>query len=133
MKTVLSYFLGLAALGLTSCAEPCNGHIETTVLYFQEGPNHQGQLVYVNVANKPDLGVSHKLMRADKEFGTFGNVLIIEDPQSKFKGRRSICFDEFKMLLSKCYSRGWRCGTVSSSIRNKLNPRLYHVITGKPR
>jgi hypothetical protein len=97
MKTVLSYILGLAALGLTSCAEPCNGHIETTVLYFQEGPNHQGQLVYVNVANKPDLGVSHKLMRADKEFGTFGNVLIIEDPQSKFKGRRSICFDEFKM------------------------------------
>jgi hypothetical protein len=80
---------------LTGCSDPCNGHIESTVLYFTEGPNHQGQLVYVNVANKPDLGVKHTLMRADKEFGTFGNVVIIQDPQSKFKGRRTVCFDTF--------------------------------------
>jgi hypothetical protein len=95
MKTALLGSLGLAASLLTGCAEPCNGHIESTVLYFAEAPNHQGQVVYANVANKPDLGVKHTLMREDKEFGTFGNVIIIEDPQSRFKGRHSICFDEF--------------------------------------
>jgi hypothetical protein len=95
MKAALSYLFGLAAIGLSNCSEPCNGHIESTVLYFTEGPNHQGQLVYVNVANKPDLGVKHTLVREGKEFGTFGNVLIIADPQSKLKGRRSICFDTF--------------------------------------
>jgi hypothetical protein len=80
---------------LGGCADECNGHIETTVLYFKEAPNHQGQLVYANVANKPDLGIKQTLMREDKEFGTFENVVIIVDPQSKFKGRRTICFDTF--------------------------------------
>ena len=80
---------------LSSCAEPCTGHIEGTVLYFKEGPNHQGQLVYANIDNKPDLGVKQTLTREDKEFGTFGNVVIIQDPESKFKGRRTICFDNF--------------------------------------
>lgn len=83
------------ALALASCSDACNGHIESTVLYFQEAPNHQGQLVYANVGNKPGLGVNQTLTREDKEFGTFGNVVIIEDPQMKFKGRRTICFDEF--------------------------------------
>jgi len=64
-------------------------------LYFQETPNNQGQLVYANIDNKPDLGINQTLTREDKEFGTFGNVVIIEDPQMRFKGRRSICFDEF--------------------------------------
>ena len=95
MKMALLSSLGLAVSLLTSCSEPCNGRIESTVLYFAEAPNHQGQVVYANVANKPDLGVKHTLMRENKEFGTFGNVVIIEDPQSKFKGRHSICFDEF--------------------------------------
>lgn len=81
---------------LTSCSAPCNGRIESTVLYFKEGPNHQGQLVYANVDNQPSLGVKHTLMRDDKEFGTFGNVVIIADPQSRFKGRRSICFDTYQ-------------------------------------
>ncbi|TVT39390.1 hypothetical protein FNT36_17195 [Hymenobacter setariae] len=97
MKAILLGLLGLAGSLLTSCAEPCNGHIESTVLYFAEGPNHQGQLVYANVLNKPDLGRQHTLMRDDKEYGTFGNVIIIEDPQNQFKGRRSVCFDEFKV------------------------------------
>lgn len=90
-------FLFICSLGLllAGCGDPCNGHIETTVLYFQEAPSHQGQLVYANVLNKPDLGIKHTLMREDKEFGTFGNVVIIEDPQMKFKGRRTVCFDKF--------------------------------------
>lgn len=97
MKMALLSSLGLVVSLLTNCDEPCNGRIESTVLYFAEAPNHQGQVVYANVANKPDLGVKHTLMREDKEFGTFGNVIIIEDPQSRFKGRHSICFDEFTM------------------------------------
>jgi hypothetical protein len=95
MKMALLGSLGLAGSLLTGCTEPCNGRIESTVLYFAEAPNHKGQVVYANVANKPDLGVKHTLMREDKEFGTFGNIVIIEDPQSRFTGRRSICFDEF--------------------------------------
>ena len=34
-------------------------------------------------------------MRDDKEYGTFPHVIIINDPQMKFKGRSTICFDEF--------------------------------------
>ncbi|MGI4866600.1 MAG: hypothetical protein ACRYFZ_21935 [Janthinobacterium lividum] len=96
-KTLLASLFILSSALLSSCSEPCNGHIESTVLYFAEAPNHQGQLVYANVLNKVDLGVQHTLMRADKEYGTFGHVVIIEDPKSLFKGRRSVCFDEFKM------------------------------------
>ena len=95
-KILFASFFGLATVLLTSCSDPCDGHIESTVLYFVEGPNHQGQLVYANVLNKADLGVQHTLMRDDKEYGTFGHVIIISDPQNKFKGRRSVCFDEFK-------------------------------------
>jgi hypothetical protein len=88
----------LVASFLTGCSEPCTGHIESTVLYFAESPSHQGQLVYANVLNKADLGVQHTLMREDKEYGTFGHVIIIQDPENKFKGRRSVCFDEFRQL-----------------------------------
>jgi len=91
-------FLFLFGPLLTGCSEPRTGHIEGTVLYFVEAPNHQGQLVYANVLNQPNLGVQHTLMRADKEYGTFGHIVIIQDPESKFKGRRSVCFDEFQRL-----------------------------------
>lgn len=94
-KIFLAFSMCTLAGALGGCADECNGHIESTVLYFKEGPNHQGQLVYANVANKPDLGVKQTLMREDKEFGTFEHVVIIVDPQNKFKGRRTICFDTF--------------------------------------
>jgi hypothetical protein len=87
--------LYLSILTLASCTEQCTGHIESTVLYFQEAPNQQGQLAYVNVINKADMGINQTLTREDKEFGTFNNVVIIVDPQMKFKGRRTICFDDF--------------------------------------
>jgi len=98
MKIFSALALLAATSLLTNCSEPCTGHIESTVLYFMEAPNHQGQLVYANVLNKADLGVQHTLMRDDKEYGTFGHIVIIQDPSNKFKGRRSVCFDEFKML-----------------------------------
>ena len=96
MKALASclLFSGVALL-LSSCAEPCNGRIESTVLYFQEGLNHRGQVVYAFIKNKPGVGVKRTLMRDGKEFGTFDNVVIIEDPQSKYKGRRTICFDTY--------------------------------------
>ncbi len=83
------------ALLLASCSDACNGHIESSVLYFKEGPNHHGQLVYANVLNDPRLGTQQTLMREDKEYGTFPHVIIISDPEMKFKGKRTVCFDEF--------------------------------------
>jgi hypothetical protein len=83
----------MLAAALSSCADSCNGHIESKVLYFKQAP--QGQLVYANVLNAPDLGSQQTLTRDDKEYGTFPHVIIINDPQMKFKGRGTICFDEF--------------------------------------
>lgn len=88
----LSFFY-LFGLLLASCSDPCNGHIESSVLYFKQAP--QGQFVYVNVLNTPSLGSQQTLMRDDKEYGTFPHVIIINDPQMKFKGRGTVCFDEF--------------------------------------
>ena len=91
MKKLL-FFLAAAQV-MSACSDPCNGHIETSVLYFKQAP--QGQLVYANVLNDPKLGSQQTLMREDKEYGTFPHVIIIEDPQMKFKGRSTVCFDEF--------------------------------------
>ena len=87
---------GLPSLLFGGCEPACRGHIEGTVLYFKQAP--QGQLVYANVLNKTDLGVQETLYRDDKEFGTFGHIVIIHDPASVFKGRRTVCFDEFYQL-----------------------------------
>lgn len=95
MRKLLLLFFCSLSLAFTGCSEPCNGHIESTVLYFQEAPDHKGQLVYAFVQNKPDLGVKRTLLREGKEFGTFDHIIIIEDPQSKYKGRRTVCFDTF--------------------------------------
>jgi hypothetical protein len=93
---LLLYLLGAVAT-LSGCSAPCNGHIETSVLYFKQAP--QGQLVYADVVNSPGLGSQQTLMRDDKEYGTFPHVIIINDPEMKFKGRRTICFDEFTKQL----------------------------------
>ena len=90
MRKLFFCWFGLVLAG---CSDPCTGHIETSVLYFKQAP--QGQLVYANVLNKPDLGSQQTLMREDKEYGTFPHVIIINDPEMKFKGRGTVCFDEF--------------------------------------
>jgi hypothetical protein len=92
-RLVASGLLSISTLALFSCSETCNGHIESKVLYFTQAP--QGQLAYVNVLNKPDLGSQQTLMRDDKEYGTFPHVIIINDPGMKYKGQGTICFDEF--------------------------------------
>ncbi len=91
MKLIVFICFSVVALG--SCSDPCNGHIESSVLYFKQAP--RGQLVYANVLNNPALGGQQTLMRDDKEYGTFPHVIIINDPQMKFKGRGTVCFDEF--------------------------------------
>lgn len=63
------------------------------MLYFKQAP--RGELVYANVLNQPSLGTQTTLTRDDKEYGTFPHVVIIEDPQMLFAGKRTICFDEF--------------------------------------
>ena len=85
-----------AALALPSCADECNGSIETTVLYAKPGPKGVGRSVYVNVVNKPDLGIKQRLMYQGKEFGTFEHVVIINDPTNRFASNRTICFSKFR-------------------------------------
>ena len=93
MRSSLTYCFLAFTTALSGCSAACNGHIEATVLYFKQAP--QGQLAYVNVLNKPDLGSQQTLTRDDKEYGTFPHVIIINDPEMKFKGQRAICFDDF--------------------------------------
>ncbi|GAA4022385.1 hypothetical protein GCM10022409_02640 [Hymenobacter glaciei] len=81
---------------LTSCADSCTGSIETTVLFAKPGPKGVGRNIYVDVVNKPDLGVKQTLMYEGKEFGTFPHVVIINDPTSRFASNRSICFSKFQ-------------------------------------
>ena len=91
MKSI--FLFCFVSILFSACSAPCNGHIETSVLYFKQAP--QGELVYANVLNDPQLGSQQTLMREDKEYGTFPHVIIIEDPQMKYKGQRTVCFDEF--------------------------------------
>lgn len=86
----------VAALALTSCADSCNGSIETTVLFAKPGPKGVGRNIYVDVVNKPGLGIKKTLMYEGKEFGTFEHVVIINDPTSRFASNRTICFSKFE-------------------------------------
>ena len=85
--------------GLCSCAESCDGNIETTVLYAKPGPKGVGRSTYVDVVNKPGLGIKKTLMYEGKEFGTFEHVIIINDPQSQFASKRTICFTTYRNLV----------------------------------
>ena len=86
----------LISIALPACSPACNGSIETTVLFAKPGPGGVGRNIYVDVVNKPDLGVKHTLLYEGKEFGTFPHVVIIRDPTSRFATNRSICFSKFR-------------------------------------
>jgi hypothetical protein len=85
-----------SAAALTSCGDACNGSIETTVLFAKPGPKGVGRIIYVDVVNKPDLGIKKTLLYEGKEFGTFTHVVIIKDPTNKYASNRSICFSKFQ-------------------------------------
>jgi len=93
---LLSAALFTLCAGLSGCADECNGNIETTVLYAKPGPKGVGRSVYVDVVNKPSLGIKKTLLYQGKEFGTFQHVLIINDPQSRFARNRTICFTNYR-------------------------------------
>ena len=96
-KAVLSVFLG-HCLALTGCTDSCNGNIETTVLFAKPGPKGVGRSTYVDVVNKPGLGIKKTLLYEGKEFGTFEHVIIINDPHSQFASNRTICFTNYRTL-----------------------------------
>lgn len=85
-----------AASALTACADSCTGNIEATVLFAKPGPQGVGRNIYVDVVNKPDLGIKKTLLYEGKEFGTFPHVVIINDPTNKYASNRSICFSKFR-------------------------------------
>lgn len=88
----------LLGLGLTSCADDCTGSIETTVLYAKPGPKGVGRATYVDVLNKPGLGLKKTLRYEGKEFGTFEHVVVIRDPESRYARNRSICFSRYRAV-----------------------------------
>lgn len=94
-KVFISALFG-SCFALTSCADACNGSIETTVLFAKPGPKGVGRNIYVEVVNKPGLGIKKTLLYEGKEFGTFEHVVIINDPTSRFASNRSICFSKFR-------------------------------------
>ena len=55
-----------------------------------------GRNIYVDVVNKPGLGIKKTLLYEGKEFGKFEHVVIINDPTSKYASNRSICFSKFQ-------------------------------------
>ena len=91
-------FLALSsfAFAFSSCSQACNGSIETTVLFAKPGPQGVGRRIYVDVVNKPDLGVKQTLLYEGKEFGTFPHVVVINDPTNRYASNRSICFSKFR-------------------------------------
>ena len=93
--------LSTASVVFAGCAADCNGRIETTVLYAKPGPRGVGRSVYVDVVNQPKLGRKQTLLYEGKEFGTFEHVVIISDPESRFAGNRTICFDTYRTVAAE--------------------------------
>lgn len=87
-----------SCLALAGCAEECNGNIETLVLYAKRGPKGVGRATYVEVLNKPGMGIKKTLTYEGKEFGTFEHVVIINDPESRFAKNSKICFTTYRTL-----------------------------------
>lgn len=97
MRSLLHFLIiSSLALALPACADACNGSIETTVLFAKPGPKGVGRNIYVDVVNKPGLGIKKTLLYEGKEFGTFPHVVIIHDPTNQYASNRSICFSKFR-------------------------------------
>ena len=99
-KILITASIG-ACLALTGCADECNGNIETLVLYAKPGPKGVGRATYVDVLNKPSMGLKKTLLYEGKEFGTFEHVVIINDPESRFAKNSKICFTTYRALTAE--------------------------------
>ena len=96
LRRLAGCLLGVTPVVFSACADSCNGSIETTVLYAKPGPKGVGRSIYVNVVNKPGLGIKQRLLYEGKEFGTFEHVVVISDPTNRFAANRTICFSKFR-------------------------------------
>ena len=59
-----------------------------------------GRNIYVDVTNKPDLGRRQTLLWEGREFGTFGHVVIVADPENKYAPNRKICFNAYEPVAA---------------------------------
>ncbi len=102
MFTTRRFFqaLGIAGItagaGLSGCTQECNGNIECLVLYAKPGPKSVGRFIYVDVSNKPGMGIKKTLLYEGREFGTFEHVVIINDPKNKFATTQKVCFTRYR-------------------------------------
>ena len=71
-----------------------------STLTSKPGPQGVGRRIYVDVVNKPDLGIKQTLLYEGKEFGTFPHVVVINDPTNQYASNRNICFSKFKQNVA---------------------------------
>ena len=95
---ILRPLLLLMMLVLVQCRpEECAGNIEAVVQYEEQDTVFGGTRSYVDIKNKDELGIRTALYRQGKLYGTFNNVVIVNDFRNKLKGRKWICFgNDFK-------------------------------------
>jgi hypothetical protein len=98
---ILGFFL-LLSVGCSN--EPCNGAIESVVLFSKPDNSFGGERIFVDVKNKGGLGTRKTLTLPNNEEATFQNVVIINDFRSRFKGRRKICFNEYYTMTATDYA-----------------------------
>lgn len=99
LKLLLPLLLLVILSALAGCGPACNGRIESTVLYAKPGARG-GRLIYVDVTNKPDLGIKKTLRWEGQEFGTFAHVVIIEDSTNQYAPNRKICFNTYRPVAA---------------------------------
>lgn len=86
----------ISFLSLSQCSpKECNGPIESVVLYKKQitAFPFSGNKIYVDVKNKGGIGVRKTLYQHGKLFGTFNNIVIIDDYKNQLINRKWICFD----------------------------------------
>ncbi|WP_375418039.1 hypothetical protein [uncultured Hymenobacter sp.] len=99
MKQIPALLL-VALATFAGCAPPCNGRIESTVLYAKPSPAG-GRNIYVDVTNTPALGRRTVLLWEGKEFGTFEHVVVIVDSKNKYAPNRKICFNAYEPVAAE--------------------------------
>ncbi|MCI1185809.1 hypothetical protein MON38_00130 [Hymenobacter sp. DH14] len=95
----LRIIMGAALLLFQGCSDDaCNGSIESVVLLSKSEPTYGGERIYVDVKNRGQIGVRKTLQCANGIVGTFDNVVVIRDFESRFTNRKKICFSDFMRM-----------------------------------
>ncbi|GAA4363375.1 hypothetical protein GCM10023185_32050 [Hymenobacter saemangeumensis] len=100
LRMVLSFFL----LATSGCKrDECYGPIEGIVLQSRDDINRGGERIYLDIRNKAGIGIHRRVYIFGHGMAEFNNVVIIRDPESRFKGRKKICFDKFSSVTISDY------------------------------